>query len=132
MTRFAVATITLTVLLGSIAFAQDATPRVQVFGGYSLLRTDHGSLTGALLDADLHEASNPFAVSTYVFNGWNAEAQYNAGHWLGIAADLGGRYGTPIRASNDRTLAGLPKETGYSFLAGPVISSRTKTPKNPH
>ncbi|MGA7931439.1 MAG: hypothetical protein WCA20_36275 [Candidatus Sulfotelmatobacter sp.] len=132
MIRFSVATIILTVLLGSFAFAQDATPKVQVFGGYSLLRSDHASLTGGLVDVDLDEASNPFALRTYFFNGWNAEAQYNPGRLLGIAADLGGRYGTPIIAARDSTLAGLPKETAYSFLAGPVFSYRTKSRVTPY
>jgi opacity protein-like surface antigen len=131
MIRLAAATIALTVLIGSCAFAQDATPKVQVFGGYSLLRADHGRLTGELLDVDLQQASNPFALTTYFLNGWSAQAQYNADRWFGIAADLGGRYGTPIVASRDRTLAGLPKESAYSFLAGPVISYRTKSRLTP-
>jgi opacity protein-like surface antigen len=127
MIRFAVAAIILTVLIGSCALAQEVPPKVQVFGGYSLLRADHGGLTGPLLDADLDQLSNPFAVPTYFLHGWNAEAQYNTGRWLGIAADLGGRYGTPITASRGRTLAGLPDETAYSFMGGPVISYRTKS-----
>jgi opacity protein-like surface antigen len=137
MIRFAAARIALVIpiltililiiLIGSPAFAQDATPKVQVFGGYSLLRADHGRLTGGLLDVDLDQPADPFAVRTYFLDGWNAEAQYNASRWLGIAADLGGRYGTPIVAARDTTLAGLPKETAYSVLAGPVISYRTKS-----
>jgi opacity protein-like surface antigen len=131
MIRLVAATITLTVMIGSFAFAQDATPKVQVFGGYSILRADQGKLTGALLDADLDQFSAPFALKTYFLDGWNAEAQYNTGGWLGIAADLGGRYGTPIVAARDATLAGLPKETAYSFLAGPVLSYRTKSRLTP-
>ena len=131
MIRFAAATITLIILMGSFAFAQETTPKVQLFGGYSLLRADHGKLTGALLDLDLRQSSNPFAVQTYFFNGWNAEAQYNAGRWLGIAVDAGGRSGTPITEARGSTLAGLPKETAYSFLAGPVISYRTKSRVTP-
>ncbi len=131
MIRFAAATITLIILMGSFAFAQETTPKVQLFGGYSLLRADHGKLTGALLDLDLRQSSNPFAVQTYFFNGWNAEAQYNAGRWLGIAADVGGRSATPITEARGSTLAGLPKETAYSFLAGPVISYRTKSRVTP-
>jgi len=130
MVRFAAA-ITLTVLIGSLAFAQDETPKVQVFGGYSLLRLDHGGLTGPLLDVDLRQATNPFALKGYSLNGWNAEAQYNADRWLGVAADFGGSYGSPFTAATDRTLSGLPKETAYSFLAGPVISYRTKSKITP-
>ena len=40
MTRFAAAIIISTVLIGSFAFAQDSTPKVQVFGGYSLAHED--------------------------------------------------------------------------------------------
>ena len=131
MIRFAAAAMAFIIPIGSFAFAQDATPKVQVFGGYSLLHLDHGGLNGGLLDLDLHQTSDPFAVANYFLDGWNAEAQYNTGRWLGIATDFGGRYGTPITASRDRTLAGLPKETAYSFLAGPVLSYRTKSRVTP-
>ncbi len=127
MIRFAAATITFIMLIGSCVFAQDATPKVQVFGGYSLMHLDHGGLTGPLLDVDVDQISNPFALANDFLDGWDAEAQYNTGRWLGIAADVGGRYGTPVIASVGRTLTGLPKETVYSFLAGPVISYRTKS-----
>jgi opacity protein-like surface antigen len=131
MIRFAAAAIIFNVLMGACVFAQDTTPKAEVFGGYSLLRSDRGGLTGPLLDADLNQPSNPFAVPTYFLNGWSAEAQYNASRWLGIAADFGGRYGSPIAASGGRTLTGLPKETSYSFLVGPVISYRTKSRLTP-
>jgi len=131
MIRFAAAVIIWTVLMGSFVLAQDATPKVEVFGGYSLLRSDRGGLTGPLLDADLNQPSNPFAVPTYFLHGWSAEAQYNLSRWLGIAGDFGGRYGSPISASGGRTLAGLPKETSYSVMVGPVISYRTKSRLTP-
>lgn len=127
MIRFAAAAIILMILIGSRGFAQDATPKAQVFGGYSLMHLGHGGLTGPLLDVDLKQDSNPFALADYSLNGWNAEAQYNASPWLGVAADFGGRSDTPITASRGRTLAGLPKETAYSILAGPVISYPTKS-----
>lgn len=131
MIRLLAATIALTAVVGSFAFAQDATPKVQIFGGYSLLHADHGKLTGALLDADLDQFSAPFAVRTYFLDGWDGQAQYNTGGWLGIAVDVGGRYGTPIVAARDATLAGLPKESAYSVLAGPVLSYRTKSRLTP-
>jgi len=121
------ATMVLTVLIGSFAFAQDATPKVQVFGGYSIFKADHDGLSGGLLDVNLNQYSAPFALKTYFIDGWNAQAQYNADRWLGIAVDVGGRYGTPVVAAKDATLAGLPKQTAYSILAGPVISYRTKS-----
>ena len=85
MIRFAAAAITLIILIGSLAFAQDATPQVQVFGGYSLLQLDHGGLNGGLLDLDLHQTSDPFAVANYFLNGWNAEAHRSTAPRLAVA-----------------------------------------------
>ncbi len=143
MIRFAAAAITITVLMASFAFAQDATvknpqpahnvietPKVQVFGGYSFFHVDHAGLTGELIDDDLLQSSDPFALTNHL-NGWSAEGQYNVNRWIGAAADIAGRYGSPIMASGGRTLAGLPKETTYSFLVGPVISYRTKSRLTP-
>ncbi len=127
MIRLLAATMGLTVLIGSLAFAQDAPPKLQVFGGYSIFKADHGGLSGGLLDVNLNQYSGPFALKTYFLEGWNAEAQYNADRWLGVAVDVGGRYGTPVTAAKDATLDGLPKQTSYSVLAGPVISYRTKS-----
>jgi opacity protein-like surface antigen len=129
MKRCAVATITLLVLIGSLAWAQDSTPKVQVFGGYSLLHTPTGGLTGPEVDAALRQNYGTFGLRT-AFNGWTGEAQYNAGPWIGIAADFGGRYGTPITA-NVGGVSGLPKLTAYSLLVGPVISYRTKSKMTP-
>jgi len=74
---------------------------------------------------DLLQHNGPFAT-TNNFNGWSAEAQYNANRWFGVVADFGGRYGSPIISASNLTLDGLPKGTGYSFLVGPVASFRAK------
>jgi opacity protein-like surface antigen len=128
MTRFAGATIIVTVLIASFAFAQDSTPKVQVFGGYSLLNQISGGPTDISLDLALHPVSGGFGVATN-FNGWSAEAQYNANRWVGIVADFGGRNGSPITAPGG--VSGLPNGKAYSFLAGPVISYRTKSRLTP-
>jgi len=83
MTRLAVATITVITLLATFAFAQDSIPKVQVFGGYSLEHADLGALKAAVLDVDLLQHNGPFAT-TNNFNGWSAEAQYNANRWFGV------------------------------------------------
>jgi len=128
MIRSAAATITLVVLLGSFALAQEAPPKLQVFAGYTLFHADAGLLTGGILDLALQQPSSTFEVRTN-FKGWNAEAQYNADRWLGIAVDLGGRYPSPIIGASG--VSGIPKGTAYSFLAGPVISYRTKSRMTP-
>jgi hypothetical protein len=130
MIRLAVATIALMLLICSCALAQDSTPRVQVFGGYSLVNADKGKLTPSILDVNLRQRNAPFSVASN-FTGWNAEAQYNTNRWFGIVADFGGRYGSPVIAATGARLTGLPRGTAYSVLAGPVISFRNKSRLTP-
>ena len=48
-------------------------------------------------------------------NGWNGAMQYNVSRSIGFKADASGHYGTPSGSLNS-----------YSFLFGPVISSRVE------
>jgi opacity protein-like surface antigen len=129
MIRFATTAIILTALIGSSAFAQDSTPKVQVFGGYSLVREDTGGLSLITVDLVVPHSMGTFGVN-YNFKGWNAEGQYNANRWVGIAVDFGGRYGMPIDSSTSG-VSGLPNSTGYSVMAGPVVSYRNKSKLTP-
>jgi hypothetical protein len=62
------------VLLASMAAnAQDASDKVELFGGYSYMRADSGP--GANL------------------NGWELSGQYKVSNWLGGVADFDGHYG---------------------------------------
>jgi opacity protein-like surface antigen len=128
MTRFAVATITLTVLISSFALAQDTTPKVQAFAGYSLVQLVHGGPTITNLDVDLHQITDAFGTAN-TFNGWSAEGQYNVDRWLGFAADIGGRSGTLL--TGQPAISGMPTGNTYSFLAGPVLSYHTKSRVTP-
>lgn len=130
MIRLAVAMIVLTALASSLAFAQDATPKVQVFGGYSIVHAGNGSFSGATLDFDLREQNSPFGIASF-FPGWNAEGQYNIERWLGIVVDGSGRYGEPITSKGGDQLSGLPKLTGYTLMVGPVFSFKNKTKFTP-
>ena len=130
MIRWSAAVIFLMFLTGSLAFAQDSTPKVQVFGGYSFMRTGTGGLSASTLDVDLHQYPNTFGIGSN-FNGWSAEAQYNFDRWIGIVADIGGEYGTPFTAKA-QGVSGLPTMTEYAFLAGPVVSYRTKSRFTPY
>lgn len=58
-----------------MAQAQDEAPKVEIFGGYSYLRTDDDLST----DQDL--------------NGWNASFTTNISRWFGVTADFSGHYG---------------------------------------
>jgi opacity protein-like surface antigen len=131
MTRFAVATISLTVLMVSFAVAQEIPSKVQVFAGYSLVHADYGNLNGTIVDQDLRQPGGTFGL-TGNYSGWSGEGQYNATRWIGIAGDVGGRYGTPFTTPGDHSARGLPAFTAYSFLAGPVISYRTKSKITPY
>lgn len=126
MTRLLVAAMVLIALCSSFSEAQDSTPKVQVFGGYSLLHRDRGGLTNTIVDTSLREPNSPFAVASN-FGGWNAQGQYNVSRWLGIAADFSGHDGSQITAARGVPLSGLPQGTGYTFLAGPVASFRNKS-----
>lgn len=126
MIRLAGATFALLalILFNSLAFAQEV-PKIQVFGGYSLLHEDKGGLTDLKVDLGLADPYSQFAVRNN-FNGWNAEAQYNLSKWVGIAVDADGYSGSPFIPSIP--VSGLPSKSRYAVLAGPVISYRTKSP----
>jgi opacity protein-like surface antigen len=132
MIRLALAVIAVMSMSGSLLLAQNSTPKIEVFGGYSLFNADSGNLTPTTLYNALHEPNGPFAVATN-FNGWNAEGQYNINHLLGLVVDGGGRYGSQITQSRLglATVSGLPKGNGYSLMVGPVLSYRTKSRMTP-
>jgi opacity protein-like surface antigen len=130
MIRFAVATISLIGLIGSLASAQESVPRIQAFAGYSFVRGDAGGLTAPGLNSDLHEPVNTFGFGSNS-QGWNAQAQYNADSWVSLAVDFAGRSSTPITSGPSGPISGAPSQTSYSFLAGPVLSYRTKSKATP-
>ncbi len=77
------------------ALAQRATPLVEPFGGYTYTR----------FDADGTRVN---------LNGWNAQVAANPTNWLGIVADGGGVYGSPVGTHSHM----------YTYLLGPRISYR--------
>jgi len=92
----------LVVLLGASAPAQEETPTVDLFGGYSYVHT-----------------STP--ISGLNANGGSASLAINANHWLGFVADFGGYHGSiePIGVTN------------FTYLFGPRFSYRSKSPVTP-
>ena len=115
--RLIVATIVPTVLIGSVAFAQNSAPQVQVFGAYSCVHVDNGGLTGGDLDFALRELNLPFGTASN-FTGWNAEGQHNFNPWIGLAGGVGGRYGMPLTDCRNHNLQGLPQATVIGFWLG--------------
>ena len=84
MNRLLVAAMVVIALIGSRAFAQDSTPKFQVFGGYSL---DNGKLTGTVLDTASHEHNGPMPISTThaiagAISGVGATRGWHAVRWV--------------------------------------------------
>ena len=101
--------------LASMAMAQE-TPKVEIFGGYSLFHWDA---------QDLASAVPPGTSINQNIHGWNGSLQFNVNKYLGVVADMSGHYGTPISE------AGVGDATGsiHNFLFGPQVNIRGKKAK---
>lgn len=117
--RFKISALIVVALFSIAAFAQDTdSPKMQVFGGYSLLHADTAGVSNADVDASLGTTGSGVSSN---FSGWNGEFQYNLRPSLGVVADISGNYGTPISVASDSGLPSAPSLTSYSFLFGPVL-----------
>lgn len=93
--------VSLLLLLPLAALAQDK-PKVEVFGGYSYLRTDDDA---SIDNLDLH--------------GWNASVAGNLNSWFGIKADFSGHYNDYLVSPGVRA-----DFSQHLFLAGPQFTYR--------
>jgi opacity protein-like surface antigen len=66
-----------------MAMAQDA-PKIEVFGGYSLV----------IADTSTASLQRGFEGMDLNLNGWNGSIAINGNKWAGFVADFGGYYGT--------------------------------------
>ena len=82
----------------AILMAQNETPKVSVFGGYSLLRNGGNNV-----------------------NGWNGQGTFNFNRFLGITADVSGNYRTLSSLPIPIVTAGVSQHV-YTFLAGPTVT----------
>ena len=85
-----------------------AVPKVDIFGGYSLLRVNPG-ISG---------------VSSFTFNGWDTQVTGNFNRYLGVTADISGEYKSFSPADVGATGTGSAKLNIYSFLFGPTLTYR--------
>jgi hypothetical protein len=85
-------------LLPAVMLAQDETPKVTVFGGYSLLRNG-GNNT----------------------NGWDGQGTFNFTRYLGVTADISGNYRNLSSLPIPIVSAGVNQHL-YTFLFGPTVT----------
>lgn len=85
-------------LLPAAMMAQDETPKVTVFGGYSLLRNG-GNNT----------------------NGWDGQGTFNFNRYLGLTADISGNYRNIASLPVPLVSAGVNQHL-YTFLFGPTVT----------
>jgi len=84
-------------LFAGLASAQDESPKVEAFGGYSYVRVNPG-----------------FGAPGLNFNGGSGSLAYNFNSWLGAVADFGGYHWSQDGAD----------ATVVSYLFGPKIAYR--------
>ncbi len=96
--------------------AQDAFPRIEVFGGYS----------------HLGKQSNPYGPTGYIvhgksgLNGWNLSIAGNFNSWIGAEADFAG-YSGEATAEDNRYFGGITTQTykTHTYLFGPRVAFRS-------
>ena len=97
MKRFALV-LFVCLLLPAVLLAQDETPRLTVFGGYSLQRNG-GNNT----------------------NGWDGQGTFNFNRFLGVTADVSGNYRNIASLPLPIVSAGVNRSL-YTFLFGPTVT----------
>ncbi|HEV2117649.1 MAG TPA: hypothetical protein VGR48_16565 [Terriglobales bacterium] len=85
-------------LLPGVLLAQDETPRVTVFGGYSLQRNGGNNA-----------------------NGWDGQGTFNFNRFLGVTADISGTYRNIASLPVPIISAGVNQHL-YTFLFGPMVT----------
>jgi len=120
----------------TFAVAQSNAPKLEAFGGYSYLHIDTQGVTGSTLDtacnAILGAGTCPpgsFGVHPSA-NGWNASAQYNVTHFLGIKGDFSGHYNTPVTISSQ--IANALAQAGITglLIAISLVPSSSRATEN--
>ena len=110
----------LILMMPVLASAQDDTPEVEVFGGYSYLRADEELIGIGDDNEDLH--------------GWNGSVAYSLNDWFGLEADFAGHYGSdrttlvsPVFGPTPFPSVTLDVDADarqHTFLFGPRVTAR--------
>ena len=105
------------------AWAQDEAPRVEVFGGYSILRPNiPADIGGSGADGEAAAEIGEFALGNVL--GWGADVTVNINQTFGITADFSGHYKSlDVSFEGDRVDASADLHT---FLFGPKFTMRNE------
>jgi opacity protein-like surface antigen len=98
-----------------LALAQDA-PRVEVFGGYQLVRASSGVQVSG--------------IDNFMLNGWNASLSGFFNRYIGVTGEFAGTYGTPKIEVPQVGSIGINTHL-YTFMFGPVVRAANKGPVQP-
>jgi len=90
-------------LLFAIHLAAQDVPKAEVYVGYTYLRFNASAPTNA-----------------FSANGAQGSFQFNATHWLGLVAELGGVTNDSLTVATSQTLH--PNQTAFTYLFGPRFS----------
>jgi opacity protein-like surface antigen len=130
MKRLAFAAV-LVLFVASMAMAADEFPKVEIFGGYSLMKLggdDVNNLYEALdaVGAEVPSGFN-FETSKWLKKGFDASATFNINKYFGIEANFGYNKGdifTLTGTVEDFNIDASASGTSVSFMAGPRFAVR--------
>jgi len=94
-----------------MTMAQDV-PKIEVFGGYSLV----------LVDTSTALAQSMFEGMDLNLNGWRGSVTVNGNKWLGFVADFGGAYGTVGEEHSNPRSGEWADVSLYSVMIGPKLT----------
>jgi opacity protein-like surface antigen len=94
-----------------MTMAQDV-PKIEVFGGYSLV----------LMDTSTALKHSGFEGMDLNLNGWNSSIAFNGSKYLGFVAEFGGSYGTVGYEQRNQPPYSWSDISLYSILIGPKFT----------
>ncbi len=103
-------------------------PKYQLFAGYSYVHASNSGFTTAQLDSVVGTPKGALTLSP-TLNGGNFEGQYNWNRWLGFAADVEVRFGTPFNPGANTGIINVPTDSALTGMIGPVITRRRSRSK---
>ena len=112
----------LALLFTGVAAAQQQTPAVEVFTGYTFIHANVGTTQTAVIGAPAGDPLAPSLTVTSNIHGGSASVAYNLNNWFGLAADFGGSQISSLNTSAGPSINVDAKL--FTYLFGPRFSYR--------